>query len=356
MNTHDKHKTRGGGRWIAGFDALRVFMSFCVVLCHFWENNRSGVFYEMLDFTRSCAVHCFVLLAFYFSAGYIESGSCKSLWKRMLRLLKPYLIWPLVTFCIYNVSSLLISGSVCYDLTDLGYQYFMGHTQLEAVMYFNWDLMLLTVFFTGIFALFRKRTAAAVLSVLAAAASAAVYSGFNYSIFSYFPFEMKYTLGRLAELLPSAAVGIMLSHAGFQDIKAAAARSGSFIYGAAVFELVWMLYAARGLAAYFQWRHFGYGRPDQIIAAVLFFILCYYIPVNTVSRPFFKIVRQIAGYTQGIYCIHYIAGRACVKIAGESWQQINSSIFPCAVIYVISLLLAAGIAKLPWSWCREIVS
>lgn len=60
-------------------------------------------------------------------------------------------------------------------------------------------------------------------------------------------------------------------------------------------------------------------------------------------------------YSQGIYCIHYTVGLALVKVAGDSWMQMRSSVFSCVVIYVISLLLASGISKLPWKWCRDIV-
>lgn len=330
-------------------------MSFCVILCHFWVNDRNSIFYEILDSAKLCAVHGFVLLAFYFSADSIESGSLKKLQRRIIRLLKPYLIWPLITFCVYNIYSLFFRGSACYGFKELGFQLFMGHTSLETVMYFNWDIMVITAVFTGVFALFQKKTAAAVLVCITAGAAVSVYSGFNYGMFSYLPYEMRYPLGRLTELLPSAAGGMVLSHVCFQDIKAGAGRFFRFIYAAAIFEIIWIFYADSELEELFYWEHFGYGCPVQVLAAFFLVICSYYIPVITVSRPFLQAAGQIAVYSQGIYCIHYTVGLALVKVAGDSWMQMRSSVFSCVVIYVISLLLAAGISKLPWNWCRDIV-
>ncbi len=351
----DKGMRGGGAGRIAGFDVLRVFFSFCVVLCHFWVNDRSSGFYEMLDSARSCAVHGFVLLAFYFSAESIECGSFKKLQKRMFRLLKPYLIWPLIMFWVYNVSSVVFKRRICYGLKELGFQFLMGHTPLEAVMYFNWVMMVLTVLFTGMFALFQKKTAAAVLICITAGAAVSVYSGCNYDIFAYFPYEMCYPLGRLAELLPSAAAGMALSHVNFHKMKAAAGCFWVYIYAVCIFELLWLFYVFHELEMYFQPKHFGYGIPVQILAVLLLAILCYDMPVKTVSGLLSKAAVRIAGYTQGIYCIHYAVGLAWMKVASDSWVQIQTSVFPCVGIYVISLLLAAGISKLPWKWCRDIV-
>lgn len=272
----------------------------------------------------------------------------------MVRLLKPYIIWPLITFCFYNAVSFFINGKMLYGFDALGFQFLMGHSPIEAVMYFNWDMMVITIIFTGVFVLFSRRKAAVILVCMSVGAVSLVYSGLNYDIYVNLPYEMRYPLGRIAELFPAAGIGIALFHINFETIKKKLERFGNLLYFVILFETGWLMFSAYRMEENFQWNHFGYGRPWQILIAVCLVILCYYISDSGIMKPVVKVFTWIAGYSQGIYGVHYITGTACEKAAACLWPQMSQSVFLCIVIYAVSCLLSAGISKLPWKWCREI--
>ena len=351
-------ENRGGIGRLFGIDLLRIVMCFGVVMCHFWIPDKDMILDVMIDTVRQDAVPTFMVLAFFFSASVIENVELNRLGARMIRLLKPYFIWPIILFGLYNVLSLIIHGSIEYGLKDLGFQFFMGHTNIVGVLYFNWIVMVLTVAFTLLFFLLPKKRAYLVLAIAVVASTYFVCSGRCYEIVSALPFEMKYPIGRSIELLSSAACGMALSHLDFQKIenKLKEKQIYYFLLCVLIFEILWMLNMTPSFESLFQIKTFGYGFPNQIVLAVLLTLLFINIKGRKLSFHIKSIIYTIAKYTPGVYCIHFFVGKCIEFVLLRVGLSINGTIASCIVIFLASLFSVMALSKIPWNLCRDITT
>lgn len=333
-------------------------MCFGVVMCHFWIPDKDMILDVMIDTVRQDAVPTFMILAFFFSASVIENVEFSRLVTRMIRLLIPFFIWPIILFSVYNVLSLIIHGRMEYGLKDLGFQFFMGHTNIAGVLYFNWIVMVLTVVFSLLFFLIPIKRAYLVLSVAVVASIYFVCSGKCYEMVSVLPFEMKYPIGRSIELLPAAVCGMTLSHFDFQKIEKKLKEKQIYylLLGVLIFEILWILRMTPLFESLFQTKTFGYGLPNQIVLAVLLNIL--FISIKGRKMPFHlkSTIYFIAKYTPGIYCIHFLTGRCTEFVLLRVGLSINGTVSSCIIVFLVSLFMVMAISKIPWKWCRDITT
>lgn len=341
---------KGNKDRIWGIDMLKIIMCFGVITCHFWDADMSRRAHIIMNTVRSNAVHSFVLVAFYFSAKTIESKDWNCIMERIIRLLRPFLIWPIIMIILYNLTSLILHGSMKYGLRNLGAQYFMGHTEICGVMYFNWILMVLTVFFAVVFCLLPKRGAFLFLISVSVWTLFFVYTGGNFALFSKFPYEMRYPLGRLSELYPTAFIGLVLSHIDFDSIRIKMKNAGIWggFYCVTGFEIIWMCFISPTLIQYFPEGQFGYGYPYHIILAVWFFVVAIYAKGDRISAKIRRIISEVGHYTVGIYCVHIIVGQGMEYFLGRRTLRF------CVLCFMMCLFVVYGMSKLPWKWCKEI--
>lgn len=332
-------------------------MSFGVILAHFWvpsgENALTDTF---LNGLATSAVPVFTTISFYFSGKLIERCEWESIGNRIIRLAKPFLLWPVLLFVSYNIFFSLYEGKMRYGITELGYQYLFGHTTICGVMYFNWIIIVITVLFAVIFHLFRQKGQVVIL-ILGMLSAIMVYSGKNYMLFSVYPYELKFPLGRVAELLLFAILGMILAHLDYEIIIEKLKQSGIYylVYGVLVFELVFLFKELISLRSYQLSENFGYGYPDQFVIAGILFILGYSFRENWIYPPIKKAICFISRYTAGIYCVHYFIGKAVGFFQKGSGVRMDSFLM-CIIIFFISFIVVFGISKLPWRWCKDITT
>jgi len=349
----------GGGysKRLLGIDILKIIMCFGVIICHFWDADMGKKTHIIFNTLRCNAVHTFILLAFFFTAHTIESRDWNLIGIRIMRLLKPFYIWPIIMFVLYNLSSLILNGRLKFGLRDIGAQYFMGHTEILVVMYFNWIVMVLTIIYALIFYLLSRKTAFIFLIISGIWALSFVYTGKNYAMFSKLPPEMSYPLGRLAELYPTACVGIALSHINFNGVREKISNIGvwTLFYCITGFEIIWMMLISPTLMQYFPAGQFNYGYPYHIALSIWFFIIGFYFNGSSLPVLIRKIISEIGHYTVGVYCVHMIVGLGLQYLIDTNGIYGRRTLRFCTVCFAACLVIVYGISRLPWKWCKEIV-
>lgn len=197
-----------------GLSILRTFMCFLVILCHFWTANVPDTGWKgWLHFLKGYAVPVFMLLSFFLTEKILISHDKERIIKRFQRLLVPYLCWPLIYWILYNVLDWWKRGSgLGCGISELFWQFLMGHSaRLNGVMWYQFDLMVLTLLFLIILYIFRRKYML-VLCICMMAAWFFQYSGWNKRLFGGLRFELTYPLGRFSEMVPYAVSGFALAH------------------------------------------------------------------------------------------------------------------------------------------------
>ena len=132
-----------------GFCVLRIVLSFCVVLIHFGVQEEVPF---LLNSIKSLAVPAFMIISFYLNKSIFicNRGGC---YKRIKRLIIPYLLWPVIYFICYFFIDRIFHLNYSSNLSALLWQLALG-SSINPPLWFLAVLILLTVFFFSIFKLF----------------------------------------------------------------------------------------------------------------------------------------------------------------------------------------------------------
>ena len=304
-----------------GLNLLRVWLSYEVVVDHFWpEVQLSGVMGFVSDMRR-LAVPCFMLMSFFLTAGRYEVADGGWIRTRFARLGVPYLVWPLVYFALIVVCAACSPHFVetVRNTTEFRYYGFdlaMNGWDLVRQWVFGIDRRLVhqfwfhsnLIFWTGgMFLLFRFvrdfRWRIYVLGVAVMFALVAQYSGLNVFLFDRFGFEFKYSTGRLLAMLPYAAIGLLLGF-GREGIAKVSGGLRAFLSAVGLFLLFFVHYSK------------GFPRPDGlgyqgvslILMALGTLMFFYYLPLEKAPAGLSALIALVSRYCMGIYCCHLALG------------------------------------------------
>ena len=351
-----------------GLDLLRVWLSFEVIIDHFWHEPGLAGVPLFLSQMRSLAVPCFLLMSFYLTAHRYESCDAGWLKKRFGRLGVPYLVWPLVYFgvlwlCValspafrettLRATELKYYGfDLALDGWDLVRQWVFGmDRRLVHQFWFHHNLIVLTA---GLFALFacvrRVRFRAYLLTAFVCLGLALQYSPVNVWLFGGLPWEVKYSFGRLAATLPYAALGLLV---GFERGRLDGLRQGTrgFVAAVGAFLLLFVHYGnvmprPSGL---------GYQGLNLLVMAFGTVALFSCLPFDRAPKWLADAVAFVSRFCMGIYCCHLLVGYAVnawlLPLLGLRFEGLGS----CAVIWLVSYGVCLVLARLPGRLVKDLV-
>lgn len=84
-----------------------------------------------------------------------------------------------------------------------------------------------------------------IVHVLSFVALIMQYTGFNYSLFKDFPFEVKFPLGRIAEMMPYATIGYDFSRFDLLERMRTTSRRKWYMWTALIMTIVLLLLGKR---------------------------------------------------------------------------------------------------------------
>lgn len=288
---------------------------------------------QFLAWMRMFAVPVFMMLSFIFTSQLLEEHNKDKIKKRIERLVIPQAGWAVIYWCIYKIIDMVYGLGLENGITDMLWQIFSGHNpNLNVTMWFQVDLIYITIFFLAVILIFKKNYIL-MLYFLGAVALVLQYSGIN-MVFNDIRFEIKYPFGRFLEMLPLAVIGFMIARDGvLEKIK-----GRKYL---AVSISIFAIFMVNKYIIFTDITGYGYSGIKNILVAASFIILFYFLPLDRLPARYQKIVMKLTSYTMGIYCMHQLVYRlACLIVSIYNLNIKTGTFIGCIFIYITCFIFA----------------
>ena len=329
-----------------GFSLLKMLLVFEVILGHFciWEEYDNILLWPFRELV-SLSVPCFVILSFYLTErSFLQRDKIKY-HIRLRRLLIPQIGWAFIYWIVYFLFTTFLKADLTHSISDLFWQLFTGHSPaLNASMWYQIDMIIITIFFQFVFAGLNDKRGYSVIIGIMIFSYVLQFSGINRFLFGDMRFELKYPLGRIAEMIPYAVIGFSLRYFNVYDNL----RKHRWI----IMILCIILFYIGYNFPWHQVKDFGFSglcKPYLALCIVSFANLC---PLENLPLSIKKIILIISDYSLGIYCCH----RMIYTIIHLSLPGLFISSIPmCVLTYLLSYLLCCLINLIPYSIFQSLV-
>ena len=135
-----------------GIQILRMIYAFLVVVVHFGKANRA--LYDFSWVYIDFYVTSFFLISFYFSYNTFSSRYIIKIKERFLRLLFPYILWPIIIYIRHNFDRIR-HGQIYENILKRFYiQYLLGNN-IHGIFWFLFNLILISLFICIIIFMFK---------------------------------------------------------------------------------------------------------------------------------------------------------------------------------------------------------
>ena len=306
-------------------DLFKIFLTFLVVICHFWLPSDNGnIFSYGVDNLRKLAVPCFFSLSFYLLGDKIPDYSLYQFITRKRRLMIPFYFWGVFSWImaiLFNYAS-MNKDSIAYSIV---WQLFTGSREdINPTLWYLFILSICTSLFFYLYKLPLKNFN--ILLVFIVVFSFFIqYSGLNYWLFNNLGYEIKYSIGRLFEMIPYACVGI------FVKLTSERRKKSKKIFFLVSILLVCIYFLLENYSLLkIDEKGFGYQGVDVLVGTLGLVFL--FLSFEIFSDKLRKVIYVASKHTLGIYCIHYLVGNLLKRF-------IDYGILLCIVIYVLCYLI-----------------
>lgn len=331
---------------------LKVVMSFEVVLCHYWVcGEMKNVPYAQWPFAamRSVAVPAFMIMSFFFTRQVFEENSEAQNRKRLVRLVTPYWIWAIIYFGVYSFIYEITKIENVLTIKDLLWQLSLGSSpKLNTVLWYQADLIVLTLAYMIMHKVVPQKKILPFIGVIGILAIFLQYSGVNYLLFKDARYEIRYTFGRLIEMIPFTTMGYILADK--RCISWLKKYKWSVAASCGVLFVAFVVYSVFGYTP----DGFGYNGIGLLVSGSSIVIITIALPLENCGRRTKKIIDLLAKYSMGIYCLHFGVGFWLTKLYVKWELQINS-FSECVVIWTICYMVCYLIEHIPSRFAKMMV-
>ena len=333
-----------------GIAILKIIMCFEVVFIHtknISNISNSNLIVKLLFNFASSAVPVFMILSFIFT-DFKKLTDDKSKFKnRLIRLLLPQIAWTIIYFVIYKIIDFRFSTNLINSNFDFFYQLLLGHAYNKTI-WFQIDLIFLTIIFGFIFWLFDEKKAIKITIFLGILALFLQYSYINSRLFDNIIFKKDYLkdyiiypIGRITEMVPFAVLGILISH--FNVLK----RLEKYRWYMIFISLIGIIYLLN-FNVFSYVPGYAYQGINLLFMGSLLIIIFYLLPLQILKDNLKKIIISISKKTMGIYFAHrLIATLIYVTKLNNIFSIKEGSLLSCVFIFVISYLVILLVCLIP---------
>ena len=333
-----------------GLELLRIWMSFEVILVHYWAHDRGipSKYLKIFVDTKMLAVVVFMLVAFILSSDMIMNGTKEKIYSRFERLAVPYVGWAVIYWLIYCLMDLILKTDYVNGIGDLGWQLLFGSSpNLNAQMWYQFNLILLTVLFIIVFRCLKKHVLF-VSGMMMIGCLILQYSNINGTIFLECPYEIIFPIGRICEMFPYACLGIFIGKSGIMEwLKKHTVKT---IIGCIfLFVLVgkYMLFVTPA--------GYGYAGLNSLVITVFIVTTFYVLPFERLPQILSKGICFFSQYSLGVFAIHFMIGKLVNIYVCPRLGWMDNTFRGCILIYIISFLICFLLSKIPYKWCKRMV-
>ena len=340
-------------------------MSFEVVLVHFWTDSSADFFLlKIFRATTWWAVPSFMFVSFLLTGDSILRRNTMYIMKRLKVLAIVHVVWTVVYF-VYFVAIAYFLGdcvlgsrefagkSIGYVSLSFAAQLFLGRT-INRPMWFQTDLIYLTVIFTLIYYKLRDKTAMIFSVCMFFAALTLQYSGINFMLFGSLYQSVGYPLGRIVEMIPAAVLGILFVRL---DIMSRLEKHRYMIITLSVVCIALSFVINKLLGNVWELRGFSYPGGYLLIVATATSTLFYLLPAYKLPNIISKFLKCASKLTLGVYCMHVLVATLIryFLLGKYSSYYGGYSFFGCVGIYVLCLAISFAISKMSGKYSKYIV-
>lgn len=271
-----------------------------------------------------------------------DASYCKH---RFFRLLVPQIVWAIAYWLFYNGSHILLHTNTKENIFSLFWQIAFGCT-VNVTMWYQTDLIFLTVLFSLFFFLCNKRTAYRCLPLFAFSAIFLVYSGLGSKMTQPLRDEMRVPLARLIGMVSFSVIGLLF-------------RAYQIPQRLHKKQMPVLIYAGISLLFCLSFKLFcqpqhdtGYGEISLVVNATLLFVFFFLLPLEKLPQKTLGCISFVSKCTMGIYCMHRMIRHIFRTITNLEGKDL---LFSC-LVFAASLLISAVLSQMPWKWIRNSVS
>lgn len=279
-----------------GLAILRLIMCFEVVVCHFLSENKTILNLPFLSL-RSLAVPIFIFMSFFLNSNIFIHSNKTKFKSRIKKLIRIQVFCSLVYFITYLTIQLIFNIKIIDNYNILFLQILTGHTILNKAMWFQVDLIILTIFFYYLFTINNKKIINNLLIIITTASLILQYSGLNYVFFSRLNNEFSVPLGRLIEIIPYSVLGIKLNNK--KTIEYINNKKYIIVFMFILSFLIKLIPTPAG---------FNYQGLFLIMLTISIFLFFYTIPCKSLKSFEKNTIKYISKNTLEIYCYHNLIG------------------------------------------------
>lgn len=328
-----------------GIALLKNIFAFLVITLFYWEVNRTTAGVKgWLAYFAEFSVYAFTFLSFFLNEPGISGSKRGFLGDRLMRLLIPYVGWAIIYWIVAWIVGRFAEER--YDITFriLLNQLLTGNSSaLNPVLWFSLDMVLITLLFVGISALF-KRNATIVYWVLTI-----VFVIFQFispeSFLRGLHTEIFATANWLIKMLPFASLGMALS-LNNADKGVREHRIISFVLATLI------IWGVRLGGRYIAMPTFVWAIFAVPAVSVLFYVLPFDLLPGKVNR----FLSGLLDRTAGIYEMQVLVGMIIHYFASHRAFFVETYTFrDCILIYAVCWVLALVISLIPSKWCKMMV-
>ena len=201
-----------------GLSILKVILSFVVVTVHNFDKKTSNNKY-IIFITKNRLLHVpsFFIMSFYFMCKHLLSLDFKMLLKRLIRLLIPYIIWPIFFWKLNQYLNRNYKKKLPATIEDLKQQLLLSNKYMYP-LWFNFDLIVITILFYVIIFIFRKHSLF-IFQLLLLLSYVIQYSKYNFNnFFQKNPYYNVRSIKSIHTSIPFAVAGYTLGYYKVLDI------------------------------------------------------------------------------------------------------------------------------------------
>ncbi len=323
-------------------------MCFEVVMCHFYQFSRDGVFNVIADEYSTIAVPVFMILAFVYGDIFFENYTKEKLTNRLKRIIVPHLFWAVVYFVAYSFRDLMRGDlhGIISDVKQLMALIVTGNS-LNRAAWFIVDLIMVTVLFILIRKGLNEKSFLYSLAGLAVIALVVQYTGiwFNLVDSTLHGNVFYWTVGRFVEMIPMAALGVFACRFKVMD------KIGGFGMRARVLVAVASV-AGFVLLSYTQLfaiqLNFMYGGIDRILKACFTIALFAVLGFERAPEKVSGAVVAVSKRTMAVYYMHNLVGFILtLPVVLQHVHYSEGGIVVCILIFVSAMIVAFLAGQIP---------
>ena len=269
-----------------------------------------------------------MIISFYFSYKTFFTIDMNKIRQRLIRILIPFIIIPIIDLGTRTFSSnLKILSNIKIHITYLLLQYLTGY-MTYVFLWFLQMMIFLTLLFIILF-YFCKKNCLMILQLLIVISYWFQYSEKNFKIFYlYKPYIRSFS--HIAEMIPLASIGLIFGY--FQLIQKLQSNKKRYMFYSFI-----LFYFINNYNIFGEFRGFPYSGIKNSIAAICLFIFFSLIPFQIINAKILQLIKIITRHTGGIY---YFQGIIFNILKDITFYKKNSYFFKCITIYIFGYLLS----------------